>query len=184
MAKTLTSKPSKQRKKLYTAPLHVRSKILSAPLSPDLREKYGFRSLPIRVGDKVQILRGDHKGFEGKVLKVDRKKYRISVEGITREKVDGTTINVPIHPSKVMITELNLDDKWRRKKIERKRKAKEAAEERKAKKEEVIEEAEKVEEEEVKAEKEEKKEKRKKKRKTRRKTATKTSKRKKAEKEE
>ena len=184
MAKTLTSKPSKQRKRLYTAPLHVRSKILSAPLSPDLREKYGFRSLPIRVGDKVQILRGDHKGFEGKVLKVDRKKYRISVEGITREKVDGTTINVPIHPSKVMITELNLDDKWRRKKIERKRKAKEAAEERKAKKEEVIEEAEKVEEEEVKAEKEEKKEKRKKKRKTRRKTATKTSKRKKAEKEE
>jgi len=180
MAKTLTSKPSKQRKKLYTAPLHVRSKILSAPLSPDLREKYGFRSLPIRVGDKVQILRGDHKGFEGKVLKVDRKKYRISVEGITREKVDGTTINVPIHPSKVMITELNLDDKWRRKKIERKRKAKEAAEERKAKKEE----AEKVEEEEVKAEKEEKKEKRKKKRKTRRKTATKASKRKKAEKEE
>ena len=184
MAKTLTSKPSKQRKRLYTAPLHVRSKILSAPLSPDLREKYGFRSLPIRVGDKVQILRGDHKGFEGKVLKVDRKKYRISVEGITREKVDGTTINVPIHPSKVMITELNLDDKWRRKKIERKRKAREAAEERKAKKEEVIEEAEKVEEEEVKAEKEEKKEKRKKKRKTRRKTATKTSKRKKAEKEE
>ncbi|MCD6242867.1 50S ribosomal protein L24 [Candidatus Bathyarchaeota archaeon] len=183
MAKTLTSKPSKQRKRLYTAPLHVRSKILSAPLSPDLREKYGFRSLPIRVGDKVQILRGDHKGFEGKVLKVDRKKYRISVEGITREKVDGTTINVPIHPSKVMITELNLDDKWRRKKIERKRKAREAAEERKAKKEEVIEEAEKVEEEEVKAE-EEKKEKRKKKRKTRRKTATKTSKRKKAEKEE
>ena len=184
MAKTLTSKPSKQRKRLYTAPLHVRSKILSAPLSPDLREKYGFRSLPIRVGDKVQILRGDHKGFEGKVLKVDRKKYRISVEGITREKVDGTTINVPIHPSKVMITELNLDDKWRRKKIERKRKAKEAAEERKAKKGEVIEEAEKVEEEEVKAEKEEKKEKQKKKRKTRRKTATKTSKRKKAEKEE
>ena len=186
MAKTLTSKPSKQRKKLYTAPLHVRSKILSAPLSPDLREKYGFRSLPIRVGDKVQILRGDHKGFEGKVLKVDRKKYRISVEGITREKVDGTTINVPIHPSKVMITELNLDDKWRRKKIERKRKVKEAAEERKAKEkeEEVIEEAEKVEEEEVKAEKEEKKEKRKKKRKTRRKIATKASKRKKAEKEE
>jgi len=176
MAKTLTSKPSKQRKRLYTAPLHVRSKILSAPLSPDLREKYGFRSLPIRVGDRVQILRGDHKGFEGKVLKVDRKKYRISVEGITREKVDGTTINVPIHPSKVMITELNLDDKWRRKKIERKRKAKE-------KEEEVIEEAEKVEEGEVKAE-EEKKEKQKKKRKTRRKTATKTSKRKKAEKEE
>jgi ribosomal protein L24 len=36
------------------------------------------------------------------------------VEGITREKVDGTAIQVPIHPSKVMITSLNLDDKRRR----------------------------------------------------------------------
>jgi ribosomal protein L24 len=36
------------------------------------------------------------------------------VEGITREKVDGTAIQVPIHPSKVMITNLNLDDKRRR----------------------------------------------------------------------
>jgi large subunit ribosomal protein L24 len=59
-------------------------------------------------------MRGDRKGLEGKVTRVDRKNYRINVEGITREKVDGTAIQVPIHPSKVMITNLNLDDKWRR----------------------------------------------------------------------
>ena len=135
MVKTLTSKPSKQRKRLFTAPLHIRYKILSAPLAPELREKYGFRSLPIRVGDKVQVMRGDFKGFEGKVLSVDRKKFRIAIEGITREKVDGTTINVPIHPSKVMITELNLDDKRRRKIIERKSKAKEELKKRKEEKE-------------------------------------------------
>jgi large subunit ribosomal protein L24 len=59
-------------------------------------------------------MRGDKKGVEGKVTRVDRSRYRLFVEGITREKVDGTAIQVPIHPSKVMITSLNLDDKRRR----------------------------------------------------------------------
>ncbi|MCD6241561.1 50S ribosomal protein L24 [Candidatus Bathyarchaeota archaeon] len=192
MAKTLTSKPSKQRKRLFTAPLHVRYKILSAPLAPKLREKYGFRSLPVRVGDKVQVMRGDFKGFEGKILSVDRKKFRITIEGITREKVDGTTINVPIHPSKVMITELNLDDKWRRKIIERKSKAKEELkrrkeEEEKVKEEEKIEEIEEEETEKEKAKEVEKKPEKKRKTRTRRKrtTAKKSTRtrRKKAEKE-
>ena len=179
MVKTLTSKPSKQRKRLFTAPLHIRYKILSAPLAPELREKYGFRSLPIRVGDKVQVMRGDFKGFEGKVLSVDRKKFRIAIEGITREKVDGTTINVPIHPSKVMITELNLDDKWRRKIIERKSKAKEELKRRKeeeekekAKEEEKIEKIEEKETEKEKAKEVEKKPEKKRKTKTRRKRTT------------
>ena len=192
MAKTLTSKPSKQRKRLFTAPLHVRYKILSAPLAPELREKYGFRSLPVRVGDKVQVMRGDFKGFEGKILSVDRKKFRITIEGITREKVDGTTINVPIHPSKVMITELNLDDKWRRKIIERKSKAKEELKRRKEEEEKVKEEAkiEEIEEEETEKEKAkevEKKPEKKRKTRTRRKRATAKkstrTRRKKAEKE-
>ena len=194
MAKTLTSKPSKQRKRLFTAPLHVRYKILSAPLAPELREKYGFRSLPVRVGDKVQVMRGDFKGFEGKILSVDRKKFRITIEGITREKVDGTTINVPINPSKVMITELNLDDKWRRKIIERKSKAKEELKRRKeeeekekAKEEEKIKEIEEEETEKEKAKEVEKKPEKKRKTRTRRKrTAAKKStgkRRKKTEKE-
>jgi len=113
-------KPSKQRKMLYQAPLHKRGKMFSATLSDSLKEKYGVNNLPVRSGDTVRILRGDFKGLEGKVSRVDRKKYRIFVEGITREKVDGTTVLVPIHPSKVMITNLNLDDKWRKKILNRK----------------------------------------------------------------
>jgi len=66
------------------------------------------------MGDTVRVMRGDRKGLEGKVTSVDQKKYRIFIEGVTREKVDGTTTLVPVHPSKVMITSLNLDDKWRR----------------------------------------------------------------------
>jgi large subunit ribosomal protein L24 len=62
-------------------------------------------------------MRGDRKGIEGKVTKINRQNYRLLVEGVTREKVDGSAILAPIHPSKVMITGLNLDDKWRRKSL-------------------------------------------------------------------
>jgi len=125
----LATKPTKQRKTLYGAPDHIRYKIFAAPLSPELRASHGAKSLCARSGDTVRIMRGDHKGFEGKITRIDRKKYRIYVEGLTREKVDGTTIFVPIHPSKVMITRLNLDDKWRKKIIERKKAARMKAEE-------------------------------------------------------
>jgi large subunit ribosomal protein L24 len=59
-------------------------------------------------------MRGDKKGVEGKVARVERSKCRLFVDGVTREKVDGTPIQIPIHPSKIMITGLNLDDKKRR----------------------------------------------------------------------
>ncbi|MEM1607388.1 MAG: 50S ribosomal protein L24 [Candidatus Bathyarchaeia archaeon] len=114
-----TIKPSKQRKRLFQAPYHIRGKILSAHLSDDLRKTYGTRSLPVRRGDTVRVLRGDYKGVEGKVTRVDRKKYRIFIEGITRQKADGTTILVPIHPSNVEIIRLNLDDKFRKRILER-----------------------------------------------------------------
>lgn len=115
-----TTKPGKQRKRLYQAPLNERYKRFSAPLSSKLKESHSTNSLPVRSGDTVMIMRGDRKGSEGKVTQINRKKYRIFVEGATREKVDGTTTFIPIHPSKVMITRLNLDDKWRKKILERK----------------------------------------------------------------
>lgn len=125
---TQTVKPSKQRKMLFQASDHIRYKHFAAPLSLELRKSYRTRSLPVRSGDTVRIMRGDRKGFEGKITRVDRKKYRIYVEGLTREKVDGTTIFVPIHPSKVMITKLNLDDKWRKEILETRKKATEIVE--------------------------------------------------------
>lgn len=124
----MSSKPSKQRKLLFQAPDHIRYKHFAAPLSPELRKTYGIRSLPVRRGDTVRVMRGDHRGFEGRVSRVDRKKYRIYIEGLTRERVDGTTVFIPIHPSKVMITKLNLEDKWRKQILERKKRGKEIVE--------------------------------------------------------
>ena len=115
-----TTSPRKQRKQLYQAPLHKRYKIFSAPLSRDLKKSHGIKTLPIRSGDTIRIMRGERKGMEGKVSGIDRTNYRVYIEGVTREKVDGTAMPVPIHPSKVTITNLNLDDKWRREILKRK----------------------------------------------------------------
>ena len=112
--------PGKQRKKLFNAPAHIRHKQMAAPLSRELSASKGAKTLPVRKGDTVRIMRGDNKGFEGKVSRVDLKKYRLYMEGLTREKVDGTNIFLPIHPSKVEIRNLNLDDKYRKEILARK----------------------------------------------------------------
>ena len=51
--------------------------------------------------------------MEGKISDVDTARQRLFVEGVTREKVAGTSEKVSVHCTKVMITRLNLDDKWR-----------------------------------------------------------------------
>jgi large subunit ribosomal protein L24 len=85
-----------------------------------LKKKHNTNAFPAKTGDTVRVTRGDRKGFEGRIIRVDRKKFRVYVEGVTREKVDGTTIQIPVHPSKAMIVNLNLDDKWRREALKRK----------------------------------------------------------------
>jgi large subunit ribosomal protein L24 len=125
--------PSKQRKRLFNAPAHIRHKLMSAPLSRELTASRGAKTLPVRKGDTILIKRGDNKGFEGKVSRVDLKAFRIYIEGLTREKVDGTNIFLPIHPSKVEIRNLNLDDKWRKKILDRKQVAEKPAKAEKAK---------------------------------------------------
>jgi len=123
------TKPTKQRKMLYNAPAHVRHRLLAAHLSKGLRASHDVKSLPVRSGDTVRVMRGDHRGVEGKITRVDLAKYRVYVEGLTREKVDGTTVFLPVHPSKVIITGLNLDDKWRKKILERKKEKRKQPEE-------------------------------------------------------
>lgn len=117
----VTKNPGKQRKMLFNAPAHIRHKLMAAPLSPELLAQRGVKSFPVRKGDTIRIIRGDHKGFEGKVSRVDLKHFRVYLEGLTREKVDGKTVFVALHPSKVMIRNLNLDDKERKAILERKK---------------------------------------------------------------
>ncbi len=95
-----------------------KNKVLRATLSNELREKYGIRSVRVRVGDTVKVMRGDYKGVQGKVIEVYPNLGRIAVEGLMRKKVNGQEVPVKIHPSKVMIVELNLEDKKRKEALE------------------------------------------------------------------
>ena len=67
------------------------------------------RSLPVRKDDEVKIVRGTHKGKDGKVVQVYRRKWVIHVERVTREKANGAQINIGIPPSKVVLTKLKLN---------------------------------------------------------------------------
>lgn len=67
----------------------------------------------MRTGDTVRIMRGEFADLVGKVEKVDYSTGRVFVEGMTREKAAGISSKLPVHSSKVLITNLNLSDKWR-----------------------------------------------------------------------
>jgi large subunit ribosomal protein L26e len=100
--KNVTSSRRKQRKRHFSAPSHIRRRLMSAPLSKELRQKYGVRSMPIRKDDEVQVLRGHYKGQQvGKVVQCYRKKFCVYIERIQREKANGASVYVGIHPSKV-----------------------------------------------------------------------------------
>merc|ERR1712010_250034 len=125
----VSSSRRKSRRAHFQAPSSVRRKILSAPLSAELRNKYSVRSMPVRKDDEVHEVRGFFKGREGKVLTVSRRKFCIHVERVTRDKANGGTVNVGIHPSNVVITKLKLD-KDRKSILERKAKGRDADKEK------------------------------------------------------
>lgn len=105
-------KPKVQRKAL--AEYSSKKRQIRAPLSKELREKYGVRTASLRKGDTVMVTRGDHKGYEGKIASIITSEARITVEGVSAKKMDGSTIQVRISPSKVMVTKLDLSDKLRK----------------------------------------------------------------------
>ncbi|KAH9854196.1 ribosomal protein L24 [Lenzites betulinus] len=119
----VSSSRRKSRKAHFAAPSSVRRKIMSSSLSKELRAKYNTRSIPIRKDDEVRIVRGKYKGREGKVTQVYRKKWVIHVDRVQRDKSNGASVPIGIHPSKVVVTTLKLDND-RRAILERKDKKK------------------------------------------------------------
>ena len=112
----VSSKARVQRKASANASVHVKRKMLSAHLSKELAKEYGKRSARVCVGDTVMILRGAEgvRGVEGKVLSVLTGEGRVTIEGVTINQADGTSVARPVHASNLIITKLNLDDAWRK----------------------------------------------------------------------
>lgn len=115
----VSSSRSKSRKAYFNASSSERRTLLSAPLSKELRKQYNIKSIPIRKEDEVTVVRGSKKGSEGKISTVYRLKFAVQIEKLQKEKSSGASIPINIHPSKVVITKLYLDDK-RKALIERK----------------------------------------------------------------
>ena len=155
--KHYSTQPRKQRLFGYNRNAHDRSRAMGAHLSDELLKEYSrMRTLTVRKGDTVKVVRGAFKGQVAKVIKVFPRKGMISIEEATLTKADNKKVARLFRPSKVIITKLDLSDPWRREKLQKFKvsPAEEKREERAAEKEEKA--AEKADREEKAAEKEEK----------------------------
>ena len=108
-----SKQPRKQRKYSYNAPLHIKGRFMAAHLSKELMKKYNRRSIKVRKGDKVTILRGQLRKKNNRIERIDLKETKVYIAGVEMIKKDGTKVMYPIHPSNLVVTELNLDDKKR-----------------------------------------------------------------------
>lgn len=118
MAKVLTSQPRKQRLLRLTAPHHQARKQMASHLSEELLLRFNRRSMTVVKGDEVRLVRGDHKGKQGKVVGIDATKRKVTIDGITHKKADGTEVALPVDPSNLTIVKLNLEDKRRQAKLD------------------------------------------------------------------
>ncbi|MEM4246781.1 MAG: 50S ribosomal protein L24 [Candidatus Woesearchaeota archaeon] len=105
--------PRKQRAYVRKAPVHARGDFVSAHLSKELKQKYKCRSLRLRAGDKVKIMRGSFRNKTGKIDRINVKEQKVYITGIELTKRDGSKAMCPVHPSNVVIQELDLTDKRR-----------------------------------------------------------------------
>jgi len=104
-----SKKPTKQRKYREEAPFHVRGHLLHSHLAKPLQEKTKKRSIRVRRGDVVKIMRGTFKGKIGKVDRVNVKNECVYVVGVETLKKDGSKSWYPLHPSNLLIQELETD---------------------------------------------------------------------------
>jgi large subunit ribosomal protein L24 len=96
------------------------SSLVCSNLAENLKKQYNKKSTSVVKGDTVRIMRGEYKGVEGKVEKINTNKGKLSIEGVQREKIKGGQVKVLIHASNVKISSLNMDDKYRKNKFENK----------------------------------------------------------------
>ncbi len=134
----VSKKAGKQRQAQTDAPVHVRRKRIRARLITDDPDLATIRSVTVRVGDDVEVLRGDfgfpnsvkadsrgkrlgqsrgRSGVKSSIVGVDTKSGFVFVEGVTTTTADGKEEPLPIHPSNLVVTKLYDGDPLRIKRI-------------------------------------------------------------------
>ena len=126
-----SKKAGKQRISQREAPIHVLRKRIRARLITDDPELKNIRSVTVRVGDEVEVTRGDFShpnsikadsrgkrlgqsrgraGVKAKVASIDTKNGFIFIDGLTQSTADGKEEAVPVNPSNVVVTKLYEGD--------------------------------------------------------------------------
>ena len=130
--------PGKQRRTSSKAAMHVQRKRLRARLVSDDPQLQMIRTVTVRAGDEVEVLRGDfgnpnsvkkdsrgkrlgqsrgRAGIKANVARVDTNKGMIYVDGLTISTSDGKEEGVPIRPSNLVVTNLYEGDPLRIKRL-------------------------------------------------------------------
>jgi large subunit ribosomal protein L24 len=124
MNKVKSSKSKKQRLYHHKKALHRKQQDLAGQANKKLRQQLGVRSIALRKGDTVKVVRGTKKGTRGKITAVDYKKGVIFVDKLVRKKASGEEIPLPIHASKTLVLEIDKSDakRFKGKKIQREEK--------------------------------------------------------------
>ncbi len=106
--------PRRQRRAVYDADSFARRRRMTVPLSRELRGRFHRRSLPVRKGDTVLVMRGSFVGREERVAKVDRRGYSVTLDNVTLKSGEEKLKPLPIRTNHLLLVRLNLADAWRR----------------------------------------------------------------------
>lgn len=107
----------KSRKFNALKPLHLKRKDVSSHISKELKQKLKtkVRSIVVKKGDTVKVMRGTDKGKTGRVIKIMHTERKAFVEGIAKKNAKGKELPVPLQPSNLMIIDLALDNHRKKK---------------------------------------------------------------------
>lgn len=105
-----SSKPKKQRKFHYDKPLHMKQQGLASHLDKKLAKQLEKKSIPIRKGDTMKVMRGGMKGKSGKITGVSYRKGIVFIENVMRKKANGEEVQVPLKASNLLVVDLDKSD--------------------------------------------------------------------------
>ncbi len=96
------------RRKYLKAKLHTRRKHLSMHVGKELKSKLNkpLRSILVNKGDKVKVLRGEHKGKTQVITEVSYSKRKVYLDNVVRKNARGNDIHIPFDPSNLELISL------------------------------------------------------------------------------
>jgi large subunit ribosomal protein L24 len=110
--------PRRQRRAVYEADTFERRRRMTVPLSRELRRRFHLRSVPLRKGDTVRVMRGSYVGREERVAKLNRRDYTVTLDNVTLKSGEEKLKPLPVRTNHLLIVRLNLADSWRRESLQ------------------------------------------------------------------